>query len=65
MTMQDETRPGYKQTEVGVIPEDWDVKTLGDFGKFRGGNGFPMRYQGHDFGDHPFYKPTFPKWLAV
>lgn len=21
---------GYKQTEVGVIPEDWDVKTVGD-----------------------------------
>ena len=23
-------RQGYKQTEVGVIPEDWDVKRLGD-----------------------------------
>jgi type I restriction enzyme, S subunit len=22
-------RPGYKQTEVGVIPEDWDVSTVG------------------------------------
>ena len=22
-------RPGYKQTEVGVIPEDWDVSDLG------------------------------------
>lgn len=22
--------PGYKQTEVGVIPEDWEVKQLGD-----------------------------------
>jgi len=21
---------GYKQTEVGVIPMDWKVKTLGD-----------------------------------
>lgn len=27
-----EVRPGYKQTEVGVIPEDWDVKPLGDIG---------------------------------
>jgi type I restriction enzyme S subunit len=26
-----EVRKGYKQTEVGVIPEDWDVKRLGDF----------------------------------
>jgi type I restriction enzyme S subunit len=23
-----EVRPGYKQTEVGVIPEDWDVRHL-------------------------------------
>lgn len=22
---------GYKQTELGVIPEDWDVKTIGDY----------------------------------
>lgn len=22
---------GYKQTEVGVIPEEWEVKTVGDF----------------------------------
>ena len=24
-----ELKPGYKQTEVGVIPEEWEVKTLG------------------------------------
>jgi len=24
-----EVKPGYKQTEVGVIPEDWDVEPLG------------------------------------
>ena len=24
-----EVRPGYKRTEVGVIPEDWDVSTVG------------------------------------
>ena len=23
-----EVRPGYKQTEVGVIPEEWEVETL-------------------------------------
>ena len=22
-------RPGYKQTEVGIIPEEWDVSTVG------------------------------------
>ena len=25
-----ELRAGYKNTEVGVIPEDWEVKKLGD-----------------------------------
>lgn len=25
-----EVTPGYKQTEVGVIPEDWEVTTVGD-----------------------------------
>ena len=24
-------KQGYKQTEVGVIPEDWDVRKIGDF----------------------------------
>jgi len=28
---------GYKQTEVGVIPEEWDVKSLADVGHFRTG----------------------------
>lgn len=51
-----ELRAGYKQTEVGVIPEDWDVQNLGTFGKFKGGNGFPLRFQGHVFGDYPFFK---------
>lgn len=26
-------KPGYKQTEIGVIPEDWEDKTLGEIGK--------------------------------
>lgn len=27
--MSETIKPGYKLTEVGVIPEDWDVKSLG------------------------------------
>ena len=27
--MSAEVKPGYKQTELGVIPEDWDVRPLG------------------------------------
>ncbi|MBV6388509.1 MAG: hypothetical protein JNIBNLAF_00102 [Nitrosomonas europaea] len=29
-----EVKPGYKQTEVGVIPEDWDVQQLGELKPF-------------------------------
>ncbi len=28
---------GYKHTEIGVIPEDWGVKTLGELGQFKNG----------------------------
>ena len=30
-TNNDQLPEGYKQTEVGVIPEDWEVASLGDF----------------------------------
>ena len=32
-----EVKPGYKQTEVGVIPEDWDVKPLHALANIRSG----------------------------
>jgi type I restriction enzyme S subunit len=28
-----EVKPGYKQTEIGVIPEDWDATQLGKIGE--------------------------------
>ncbi|RKU00967.1 hypothetical protein C7H84_25290 [Burkholderia sp. Nafp2/4-1b] len=34
-----ELKPGYKQTEVGVIPDDWGVRCLGDLGKLEMGKG--------------------------
>lgn len=36
MTVQ-EIRPGYKQTEVGVIPEDWQASPLGKLCNFKTG----------------------------
>ena len=30
-------RPGYKQTDVGVIPEEWEVKPLSRLAEIRGG----------------------------
>ena len=35
-----EVKPGYKQTEVGVIPQDWDALNLGLLVKLQGGYSF-------------------------
>ena len=34
------TKTTYKQTEVGLIPEDWEVKKLGNEINILGGNAF-------------------------
>lgn len=41
--MSAEVRKGYKQTEVGVIPEDWEVESLGDLIHHIYGGGTPSR----------------------
>jgi type I restriction enzyme, S subunit len=33
-----EVKPGYKQTEVGVIPEDWEAVKVGVLANFRSGD---------------------------
>jgi type I restriction enzyme S subunit len=38
-----ELRPEYKQTEVGVIPEDWDEQNLGSLAQVIGGGAFKSR----------------------
>lgn len=49
-------KPGYKQTDVGVIPEEWEAPPAREIGVFRGGNGFPLEAQGAKSGDYPFFK---------
>ena len=51
-----EISAGYRRIEVGVIPEDWKLGRLSDFGVFRSGSGFPLIYQGLPSGDYPFFK---------
>ena len=34
----------------------WQRLTAGDLGAFRGGSGFPVRFQGHKTGELPFFK---------
>ena len=37
-------KPGYKQTEIGVIPEDWDLTLLGEKTSiYRGGSPRPIQ----------------------
>lgn len=50
-----EVRPGYKQTEAGVIPEDWEVKPLGEVGGVRMCKRV-LKHQTREHGDVPFYK---------
>ncbi len=35
-----DVKPGYKQTEVGVIPEDWEIHTIGDSMRLINGRAF-------------------------
>jgi type I restriction enzyme, S subunit len=51
-----ELKPGCKQTDVGAVPQDWEVVDAGRIGRFRGGNGFPIAYQGMSSGEYPFFK---------
>ena len=44
-----EVRPGYKKTEMGVIPENWEVRTLGTLGQFKNGINKGKEGFGHGF----------------
>lgn len=51
----------FKHTDIGLIPHDWEVKTLGDIGSIRMCKRI-MKHQTSDTGDIPFYKiGTFGK----
>ena len=36
-----EVRPGYKQTEVGIIPEDWEIRSFAEHFKIYAGGDVP------------------------
>ena len=44
------------KTRLSGFEADWKVVTAGDIGRFRGGTGFPTRFQGATFGKYPFFK---------
>ena len=54
-----EVRPGFKLTEVGVIPEDWSCSDLRSLGQVvRGGSPRPA-------GDPRYFNGSFRPWLTV
>jgi type I restriction enzyme, S subunit len=38
-----EVKPGYKRTDVGIIPQDWDVSSVGTMGDVRAGKALAVR----------------------
>lgn len=62
MTTSTQTIPkGYKQTEIGVIPADWDIKSLGDVGEVKMCRRI-FNNETKEFDAIPFYKiGTFGK----
>ena len=53
-----EIKDGYKKTEIGVIPEDWEVKKLGEIGTvIRGASPRPQ-------GDKRFYGGNVPRLMV-
>lgn len=50
----DDVPPGYKRTEVGVIPEDWNQVSVGELAKVKGGKRLP---KGHSLIDSPTPHP--------
>ena len=46
-----EVKPGYKRTEIGVIPENWEVRRGFEITDLIGKGASP-RWQGFDYADH-------------
>jgi type I restriction enzyme S subunit len=57
------TKPGYKQTEVGVIPEDWEVRRLSEGIKLLSGHHVLAQYCNTDGDGVPYITgpADFPK----
>jgi type I restriction enzyme S subunit len=55
-----EVKPGYKQTELGVIPEEWDVESIEDAFAVCNQLRLPLSQtvRGRMAGPYPYYGPT-------
>ena len=65
---------GYKQTEVGIIPDDWSIMQLGDIGTFSKGSGIskdesnsgniPCIRYGEIYTIHDFYIKKYHSFIS-
>ncbi len=44
------------QTRLPAFSGEWEVVKAGDIGRFQGGSGFPIRFQGATEGEYPLFK---------
>jgi len=51
--MSAEVKPGYKLTEVGVIPEDWEIHAIGKLASFKSGNSISVSALQQQSSDSP------------
>ena len=56
-TLSKEVSVGYKRTEVGVIPEEWDVTTLGKITTITTGHTPPTHHAANYGDEYPFVSP--------
>ncbi len=49
---------GYKQTELGIIPEDWEVVCIGDLGRILGGGTPSTNNSRYWDGGIPWFTPS-------
>jgi type I restriction enzyme S subunit len=52
------SRKGYKQTEMGIIPEDWELKRIKEFGEIVTGSTPSTKVKEYWNGEIPWITPT-------
>ena len=57
-TVNSQLKNGYKQTEVGVIPNDWELNKLGEIAEVATGNTPPTKDQSNYGSDYFFVSPA-------